>query len=216
MVQKWSKLSLAKRRFDVALTLLELFPGSHIKVEKHIPKNYQAKYKEFKSMAWKLKNMPEMNYSTQIIFDNHIMMLRVKGKDTEDEKFHWINHASFEPPMESNNAEKSTLKTPIGSKATPPPDNSTINKANSAFFMTLKGMTEIYTADTFKSMLIEYLNPEHKDKIVEVKMTKRPDLVIAYCDSWPTAKDISTNYKNKFSGHEVTFELFAQRNPTSL
>ena len=164
-------------------------------------------------MAWKLKNMPEMDFMTQIIFDNHVMVLRVKRKDSASEKFHWTIHASFEPPMEATNNEKSGLKTPVGSKATPPPDNTAINKANTAFFMTIKGMKETYTVDTFKNKLVDFLEPEFKDKITEVKMTKRTDLIIVYCDSWSTANSISKSHKNKLDGHDVSFELFAHKNP---
>ena len=166
------------------------------KVEKHIPKNYQEKHKELKNLSWKLKTMPEMVYMTQIIFDSHIMVLRVRRKDTASEKFHWINHTSFEPPMDSKNTEKTAIKTPVGTKATPAPENTAVDKANSAFFMTLKGMTKIHATDAFKNKLVEYLNVDHKDMIFEVKMTRKPDLVIVYCNSWSSAKTIFTGFKN--------------------
>ena len=190
--------------------------GSKIKIEKHIPKNYQEKYKEFKKISWKLKTLPEMDYMTQIIFDAHSLVLRYKRKDAANEKYHWTVHSTFVPPMESKIEGKSSLKVPQGSKATPPPEAAATNKANVAVFMTLKGMAEKQTADTLKNNLKEYLKEEHKELLEEVKVTKRSDLIILYFDSWYTAKAISSTYKSQFNGCDVTFELFAQDDPTKM
>ena len=191
--------------------------GTKIKVEKHIPKSYQEKHKEFKKMSWKLKTMPEINYMTQIIFDNHVMVLRVRKKDSAGEKFHWVNHASYVPPMDTKETEKSSLKTPVGTKATPPPDKTSMDRANTALFMPMKGMTDVFTSDTFKNKLLEHLNPNHKGLIADVQMTNKPELTIVYCDSWNSANIISESYKSKFkfNGYDTSFEQFAQNNPDS-
>ena len=188
--------------------------GSKIKIEKHIPKNYQEKYKEFKNLSWKLKTMPEMNYMTQIVFDAHTLVLRFKKKDEAGEKYHWTIHSTFVPPMESKSEEKTTLKVPKGVKPTPHPEASATSKANAAIFMTMKGMTEMQTKDTFKDKLNGYLREGDKDLIEDIKVTKRPDLLILYCKSWSDAKMISTSYNTKFDDCEVTFELFAREDPS--
>ena len=156
-----------------------------------------------------------MDFMTQIIFDSHILVLRVKKRDTATEKFHWVIHSSFEPPMDAGTESKSTLKTPIGTKATPPPAQTNLEKANTAVFITMKGRSEKITVDTFKSIFKNYLNEEHRNALGDVKDTNRPDLMIAYFDSWKTAKTISNAYKEKLGDHEVTFELFAPTNPNA-
>ena len=187
--------------------------GKKIKVERDVPKNYQEQHKVFKDLSWKLKTMPEFEYQTQIVFDNHFMVLRYRNRDPSSEKNHWIIHSSWEPPMEAKKKEKTSLKTPIGSKASAVPEPNAIAKANTAIFMTVKDLDEQHTGETVKDKLGDYLSTEHKALVREVKVTKRPDLYIVYCDSWTSAKTITTTYKAKFMDHEVSFSLFAQKDP---
>ena len=201
---------------NMILTFSKNLKGKKIKVERHIPKNYQNQHRAFKDLAWKLKTMPDFDYKTQIIFDSHVLILRYRSPDTTTDKFHWTIHSSWEPPMDSKQVEKSTLRVPAGSKATPIPDISILNKANCAVFMTVKDLTEKITEDSFKVRLVDYLNVDHKTLIQEVKATKRPDLYILYFDSWVTAKNIATVYKEKFSGKDVSFTLFSQNDPASM
>jgi len=199
---------------NMILTHSKHLSGSKIRIERHIPKIYQEKFKDFKKLSWKLKTMPEMDYMTQIIFDSHVLLLRVKKKDTLDEKFHWTVHSSYTPPMDgSADSSRSSLKTPSGTKATPQPDVASRQKANNALFITIKGMTETITADTFQEHLKGYLKEEHKSLLDCVKTTKRPDLFIAYYDSWTTANTIATEYKDQLNGHDVSFELFSPTDP---
>ena len=197
---------------NLVLTHSKNILDKSIKIEKHIPKNYQAQHKVFKELSWKLRSIPDMEYQVQIVFDGHFMVLRYKAPDTT-EKFHWTTHSSWEPPMDSKNEQKTSLRTPTGSKATPAPSISVAAKANTAIFMTVKGMTEQLTVDSFKDKLIDYLNSEHKSLITDVKMTKRRDLFMVYCDCWRSAKDIATSYKSKFNNCDVSFTLFAQDDP---
>ena len=71
-----------------------------------------------------------MDYMTQIIFHSHVLVLHVKKRDTTSEKFHWTVGKSFERPMDCRVEGKSVQKIPSGTKATPPPDASSRNKAN--------------------------------------------------------------------------------------
>ena len=198
------------------LTFSKNIEDKQISVEKDIPKAYQKEHKVFKDIAFKLRNMPEMNFQTQIIFDGYYMRLRYKKKDTEHEKFHYIIHSSWKPPMEAAPAEKSSLKTPTGTKATPLPGIDVLARANSSIFMNMKGMTRKNTEDTLKNALKDYLKAEHRDLVTDVKNTKKPDLVVIYCDNWETCNTIATQYKDKFLGHEVSFSLFAKTNPAAM
>ena len=157
--------------------------------------------------------MPDFEFQTQIVFDGHVMVLRYRTQDTTSEKYHWTIHSSWVPPMDSKATEKTSFKTPAGSKASPAPDPNAIAKANAAIFMTIKDLTEQHTGETVKDKLDDYLKAEHKALVREVKVTKRPDLYIVYCDSWTSAKTITTTYKAKFMDHEVSFSLFSQKDP---
>ena len=141
------------------------------------------------------------------------MRLRYKKKDSGGEKFHYVVHTSWKPPLESVPTDPSTLKTPV---ETPPPDVSVIEKANSSLFMTLKGMTDQHTCDTYKNNLKEYLKAEHKDLLIEVKATKRLDLIVLYCVSWEAATNIANTYKEKFMDCEVSFSTFTKTNPAAM
>jgi hypothetical protein len=197
---------------NMVLSYTKNLKGKKIKVERDVPKNYQEQHKVFKDLSWKLKTMPDFEFQTQIVFDGHLMVLRYRTRDTS-EKYHWTIHSSWEPPMDSKATEKTSFKTPAGSKASPAPDPNAIAKANAAIFMTIKDLTEQHTGETVKDKLDDYLKAEHKVLVREVKVTKRPDLYIVYCDSWTSAKTISTTYKAKLIDHEVSFSLFAQKDP---
>lgn len=80
------------------LTFSRNISDKKISVEKDIPKSYQKEYKVFKEIAFKLRNMPDMNFQTQIIFDGPFMRLRYKKKDSGGEKFHYVIH-----PTRTNN-----------------------------------------------------------------------------------------------------------------
>ena len=191
--------------------------NSKISVEKDIPKNYQKQHKVFKEEAFKLRNMPGMEYQTQIMFDNHFMRLMVKAKDTVDEKFHYVVHSSWKPPMENISENKSSMRTPTGTKATRVPDPTLVERANASVFLTLKGMTKEHTEDTFKNNLDEYLKDEHKNLVVEVKKAnKRNDLLIIYCKDWNASNMIASSYSKKFMDHEVSFALFSKTNPDKM
>ena len=120
-----------------------------ITIEQHVPKIYQAEFKKFKNIAYKLRNMPEMEYQTRIVFDNHQMLLRFKLRDTDDKKYHYITHSDYVPPMEGADSElKSSIQIPQGTIATPVISPSISDKANRSFFMT--GMTTQRTQDSFR------------------------------------------------------------------
>ena len=187
-----------------------------ISVEKDIPKPYQKQHKVFKEIGFKLRNMPEMEYQTQIIFDGHYMRLRFKQKDTKDEKFHYIFHSSWKPEMEATPEVKSSLITPAVTTATPTTASSILDKANASVFMTLKGMTVMQTVDSLKTNLKSYLKSEHSNLVTDIRTTKKPDLIVLYCDSWNASNTIANTYKEKFMNHEVSFSLFSKTDPAAM
>ena len=198
------------------LTFSKNIVDKKISVEKDIPKAYQKEHKVFKEIAYKLRNMPELEFQTQIIFDGPYMRLRYRKKSSEGDKFHYIIHSSWKPPMETAPPEKSSLKTPIGSKPTTAPGLDILEKANASIFMTLKGMSVKQTEDTLKTNLENYLKADHKDLVTNVRNTKKPDLIVLYCVSWEASNTIASSYKEKFMDHEVSFSLFAKVNPAAM
>ena len=108
---------------------------------------------------------------------------------------------------------KTSLKTPTGSKATPPPTITVAEMSNRAFFITIKGMTQQHSEDNIKYELQKYLKLEHSNLVSSVKASKKTDLFIVYCDTWESAKIITNTYKDKFLNHDVSFTLFSKEDP---
>ena len=144
------------------------------------------------------------------------MRLRFKQKDTKDEKFHYIIHSSWKPEMEATPEVKSSLKTPAGTTATPTTASSILDKANASVFMTLKGMTVMQTVDSLKTNLKSYLKSEHSNLVTDIRTTKKPYLIVLYCDSWNASNTIANTYKEKFMNHEVSFSLFSKTDPAAM
>ena len=160
--------------------------------------------------------MPGLDYQAQIIFDGHIMLLRTKVKDTTESKYHYTNYWKFEPPMEPVTTEqKSNIKTPIGTKASPVPDISVMSKVNASVYMSVKGMTDDITEDNFKKELLEYLKDEDCNLVADFKK-KRSGLGIIFCRNWEAANIIVSKYTYKFMNKTVSFTLFCTHNPDQM
>ena len=87
-----------------------------------------------------------------------------------------------------------------------------MTKANNSVFMTVKGMTENITEDSFKRELLSYLKVEHRSFVIDFNMKKK-GLTIIFCDSWTSANTIATSYKETFMKHPVSFSLFCSKDP---
>ena len=105
---------------NLVLSFSKNLKNPKLSIEKHIPKIYQAEYKKFKNIAAKFRLIPDMNCQTQITFDSHLMLLRYKARDTHNQKFQYITHSEFYPPMEQASSHlKSSLHIPPGTVPTP-------------------------------------------------------------------------------------------------
>ena len=186
--------------------------NKRISVEKQVSKLYQTQYKKFKTLAHKLRNMPEMNYQTDISFDGHLMQLRYKKRDSPDQKYHYIIHSEYYPPIEKASQElKSTFSIPSGTVATPTISPETLNRANCSFLMT--GMTIERTEDSFKQLLMEHINPEDKDSVTDI-ILKRTNMAIVYCRTWEDCDRIVRSKKDsKFHDEKVFLSLFTETKP---
>ena len=185
-----------------------------ISLKKSVPKIYQEEFKRFENQAFKLRNMPGLEYQTQIIFDGHLMLLRRKLMDTLDMKYHYTTYWQYEPPMSSEAVQTTTLKTPQGTVATPPPNPDLLAKANTALFAAVKGMVDDITEDTFKREFLSFLKEEHRTRLVDFKKQKK-NLAVAYFDTWDTANLIATTYTDKFMNHIITLTAFSDTNQNS-
>ena len=195
---------------NMMLPLSKNISDRNIKIEKHIPKNYQAQYKVFKELQFKLKNMPEMEYKTQIVFDGHLLQLRIKSGDSD-----WTIYESWTPPLASSAEMKTSLVSSRSNRATAIPSSQTKAKANSSFLMQIKGLADETTADTVRRELLKYINEDHKSLVKEVVATKKSNLFTVYCDSWKSAKSISLTDNGKFMDHDISFTLFSKEEPST-
>ena len=197
---------------NLVLSFSKNLRNSKISIEKHVPKVYQAEYKKFKSTAAKLRLLPEMNYQTQITFDSHLMLLRYKARDTPNQKFQYITHSEYYPPMsQASSGLKSSLHIPPGTVPTPVISAATTSKANNSFIMT--GMISERTEDMFVRQFTAHVKEEDRASILEIKLLKRNTAVI-YCKSWDDCKRIVNGIKEaKFENEKVYYSLFAEEKP---
>ena len=197
---------------NLVLSFSKNLQKSKLSIEKHVPKIYQSQYKVFKSLATKLRLMPEMNYQTQIIFDSHLMLLRYKSKDTTTQKFNYTIHSQYYPPMNQAGQDlKSSLKIPHGTIATPVISSATLDKAVNSFFMT--GMSKENTQETFMRKFMEFIKTDDKEKVIEAKLLRNNTAVI-YCKTWEDCKKMVEGLKTpKFENENVFFSLFSEEKP---
>ena len=117
--------------------------------------------------------------------------------------------------MEIESASASSLRVPLGTRATPPPSSDVLMKANSSVFMSVKGMEEDVTEETFKRELLNYLKEEHRSTVVDLKKQKK-GLFIVFLNSWESANVVASSYKEKFMNYNVSFSLFSPQNPNAM
>ena len=186
--------------------------NTKISLEKQIPKLYQNEHKKFKNLAHKLRNMPDMNYQTDISFDGHLMQLRYKKRDTPGQKYHYIIHSEYFPPVEKASSElKSSTFVPPGTVATPAISAEMMSKANCSFFMT--GMTIERTEDTFRQLLMEHINLADRDSVTDVKLN-RTNTAVIYCRTWEDCSRIVSSKKDeRFQNEKVFLSLFSDKKP---
>ena len=184
--------------------------GKPFRVEKDVPKLFKKAHAEFKEEAWKLRE--HFGYQTNISFNGHLMMLQIKNRNSEADKFHYIIHKEyFPPPCEALSLQKNSIPVPPGTLPTPPVNLAAKTKADCSVFMS--GMKTAITSDLLQTKLNEILSAEHKTALVDAQL-KKPDLAILYCDTWESCRDIANTYK-EFNGDKVTFKMFTNVKPQS-
>ena len=199
---------------NLVLSCSKNLKGTKIKLEKHVPKLYQKEHKSFKHTEWKLKNMPGMNYQTQIIFDGYKMLLRYKKRDTTDVKYQYVIHSEYYPPMDQAESEIiSTIHFPAGSVPTPVIPTATAARAAASFFVS--GMTTERTEDTFAEQFKAFVNPGDKASIVDIKLVK-PDLAVIFCKSWDDcARIVNSKKDSQLNDEKISITLFSENPPKS-
>ena len=63
--------------------------NKQFRIEKDVPKLYKKAHSEFKEEAWKLRE--HFGYQTNITFSGHLMILQFRTRNSDSEKFHYIN-----------------------------------------------------------------------------------------------------------------------------
>ena len=156
--------------------------------------------------------MPDMNYQTQITFDSHLMLLRYKARDTATQKFQYITHSEYYPPMNQAASElKSSLHIPPGTIPTPVITPEINNKANNSF--TMSGMNTERTEETFIRQFTAFLMAEDRTSITEIKLLRK-NLAVIYCNTCEDCKRIISKVKDtKFENEKVFFSMFSEEKP---
>ena len=180
------------------------------RVEKDVPKLYKKAHSEFKEEAWKLRE--QFGYQTNITFSGHLMILQIRSRNSNSEKFHYTNHMEyFPPPHHSLSLHKNSLPVPPGTLATPPISPTAKARAECSIFMT--GMKNPLTTDLLRTKLEETLSADHRPFITDVQL-KKANLAIIYCKTWENCKTLVSTYK-EFNGEKVQLKMFADSNPNN-
>ena len=159
-----------------------------------------------------METREHFGYQTNITFSGHLMILQFRTRNSESEKFHYINHMEyFPPPHHSLSLHKNSLPVPPGTLATPPISPTAKARAECSIFMT--GMKTPLTSDLLRTKLEETLSADHKTFITDVQL-KKANLAIIYCKTQENCKTLVSSYK-EFNGEKVQFKMFANNNLNS-
>ena len=196
---------------NLVLSFSKNLKNSKVSIEKHIPKIYQAEYKKFKNIAAKLRLMPDMKYQTQIIFDAHLMLLRYKARDTPNQRFQYITHSEYYPPISQATSDlKSSLHVPVGTIPTPVISPDILSKANNSFMMS--GMTMDRTEEMFVRQFRAHIKDEENTHVTDIKLIKK-NMAVIYCNSLEACKRVIESFKDsKFENEKVYFSMFSDKN----
>lgn len=172
-----------------------------ISFDKHVPRNYLAKYQEFKHLAWKLR--VASNVQTRIDFEGPNLTLRYKNKDSEDSIYSWVIHSEFMPKPELPPSKP--LYTPAsGSIPTPLIPSSTLEKIG---IMSNIGQPEA-GANIAESLKSHFADSDLSN-ITNIEM-RNPSTAVFTFVSIEHASSITVKYNGKvfLGGRKVHFKIF--------
>ena len=189
-----------------------LSSSSNIKIDKSIPKAYRETYKRFKKEAYKLKTV--QGYQTQVVFDQHKLILRYKIKDDESSEYNYTIREEWNgPPPGAPLPIASTSQGQTNGKLpTPIIDTSSNSEACRTVIMTkvVSNGSALETTEKlrqhFSHMMADIVSIAHRFQ----------GTYVVVCKDWNTCKSLVENYKStKFNDKTPEFLLFSENEPST-
>ena len=183
-----------------------------ISIDKNIPKKYQAKHKEFKKLAWKLKTVH--NVKSQVIFDSFNLVLRYKKHDDGVTKYNWIIEKEYHPkPGDVVTTQNRAEARDPNKHDSPAIDTSSTAECNKTIIVT-KVCDTIDRTNASMEFMTYFATIDHIH-LVKVDFKSKGTVVIT-CRDWAGCKVISDTYeKVKFLNKDIVFTLFSETDPSA-
>ena len=165
--------------------------GTAISLDPYMPKPFEAKYREFKDSAWKLRTTMEVK--TFIGFENHELVLKQRQKNTDHGQFGWIIFDKWTPKASDPPIEQT--------RPGPKPDSSVsatidINAMKKMVFVS--GIPREIEKDELETKVkADLISLEDRLLIDKVMVAKKGTVVLHFFDS----KDIA-GFIQKYAGKE--------------
>ena len=153
-------------------------------------------------------------YQTQIIFNEHKLVLRYKARDDDSTKFEYIIYEEWDGPTPGSTALPSRAPTSnpdSGRIATPVLDRSRASEINRTVLIT-KVQSEVAVPETITHLKEKYFTNDLRN-IVRIEH-KTKDIYAVICNSWQSGKNLVEKYKGiKFNEDAPEMELFSETDP---
>ena len=180
-----------------------------VDVDKSVPKMYQKKHREFKKLAWKFKNVHDVQ--TQVIFDSYNLVLRYIKHDDGASKYNWIIEKEYYPKPGDAETVQSRATTRDPNKQDSPVVDAK-GECNKTLIVT--GLCDTINRTNVGEEFKIYLDTKDHDLLVKVDYKSKGTAIII-CREWAGCKSIAVNYeKRKMLNKDIVFTLFSEADPT--
>ena len=180
-----------------------------VSVEKNIPREYQKKYKEFKTYSRDFKRI-NSDVQTQIIFDSCMMILRYRKKGNRD--LDYVILKEFCPEPSDSFGSPGTTASRSGKPRTVTPTVDMTASSSTKRSIVVTGVKTNLSGDDYLEKWKEYLGDEYEG--VESIEKKDRDVAVITCKCWANCHPLVAKVQQKaFLGHQLRFSIFCPTDP---
>lgn len=161
----------------------------HISIDKYVPKRFEAKYNEFKEIAWKIRSSQKLN--TWVGFDGHKLVIKQKKKDEGSTKFGWEEFDFWIPSINDPLPAPKGVNVRQNTVPSPPLSKETLRK----MIFATKVKSELTGQQLIDKLNAEFIQPEDKDIIDHIEFVKK-GMIIFHLTSDAHAEPFVAKYKD--------------------
>ena len=138
-----------------------------ISIDKYVPKRYEAKYVDFKEVAWKIRTSQRLN--TWVGFDGHRLVIKQKRKDDGPTKFGWEEFDFWIPTT------KDPAPRPRGAntRQIPTPSPALAKDSMKKMVFATKVKSDLVGQPLIDKLLNEYVQAEDGDMVTQIEVVKK-------------------------------------------